>query len=131
MTIKLSSKAENILDQITTKTKLGELRSTAKDIKRDHELALELWSTGRFLSRLPAILIMDVKALSKEMINKLDQDMQTHPFDEQNQLIDWLMANQLLKDKRASALVESWENSPSCLQRRVFWYYQGRLRWMG
>ena len=28
-------------------------------------------------------------------------------------------------------LMESWENSPSALQRRTFWYYQGRLRWTG
>lgn len=25
----------------------------------------------------------------------------------------------------------SWKNSPSSLQRRAFWYYQGRLRWTG
>jgi 3-methyladenine DNA glycosylase AlkD len=52
-------------------------------------------------------------------------------LDERNQLIDWLMANQLLKDKKTTALVDSWENSQSALQRRVFWYYQARLRWMG
>ena len=27
--------------------------------------------------------------------------------------------------------MESWEKSSSKLQRRVFWYYQARLRWMG
>ncbi|WP_207896504.1 hypothetical protein [Flaviaesturariibacter flavus] len=27
--------------------------------------------------------------------------------------------------------MQSWENSPSALQRRTFWYYQGRLRWVG
>jgi hypothetical protein len=41
------------------------------------------------------------------------------------------MANQLTKDKKTIALMESWENSSSALQRRAFWYYQGRLRWMG
>lgn len=25
----------------------------------------------------------------------------------------------------------SWENSFSSLQRRIFWYYQARLRWVG
>ncbi len=57
--------------------------------------------------------------------------MQTHLPVERNQLIDWLMANQLLKDKKTTALIDSWENSPSALQRRVFWYHQARLRWMG
>jgi hypothetical protein len=34
-------------------------------------------------------------------------------------------------DPRTLALIDSWQNSPSALQRRVFWYYQGRLRWVG
>ena len=129
--MKLSSKAETILSQFNTKTKLGDLRKIAKDIKKDHELAMELWSTGNFLARQLANLIMDNKRLSLELINKLDKDMQTHPIDERNQLTDWLMANQLTKDRKTIALIESWENSPSALQRRVFWYYQGRLRWVG
>ncbi|WP_339146158.1 MULTISPECIES: DNA alkylation repair protein [unclassified Sutcliffiella] len=129
--IKRSSKAENILPQINSKTKLGDLRKIARDIKRDHELAIELWSTEEFLPRLLAILIMDKKLLSQDVLNKLDKDMQTHTFDERNNLMDWLMANQLTKDKKNIALMESWENSPSALQRRAFWYYQGRSRWTG
>jgi 3-methyladenine DNA glycosylase AlkD len=129
--MKLSSKAENILDQINEKTMLGELRKIAKEIKNDHELAMELWSTGKFLARQLAILIMDSKLLSQDLINKLDKDMQAHSFDERNKLIDWLMANQLTKDKKTIRLMESWQNSPSSLQRRIFWYYQARLRWLG
>lgn len=129
--MKLSSQAENILAQINTKTKLGDLRKIAKDIKKNHELAMELWSTGKFLPRQLAILIMDNKLLSQNLINRLDKDMQAHSFEERNQLIDWLMANQISKDKKAAALMVSWGNSPSSLQRRIFWYYQGRLRWMG
>lgn len=129
--MKLSSKAENILDQINSKTKLGDLRKIAKDIKKDHELAMELWSTWKFLPRQLAILIMDNRLLSQDLINKLDKDMQAHSFDERNQLMDWLMANQLSKDKKTITLLESWENSLSSLQRRIFWYYQARLRWLG
>ncbi|KOF08867.1 hypothetical protein AC739_17780 [Planococcus glaciei] len=129
--IKRSSKAENILLQINSKTKLGDLRKIAKDIKKDHEIAMELWSTGEFLPRLLAILIMDKKLLSQDVLNQLDQDMQTHTIDERNNLMDWLMANQLMKDKKNIALMESWRTSPSALQRRSFWYYQGRLRWTG
>ncbi len=129
--MKGSSQAENILAQINTKTKLGDLRKIAKDIKKDHELAMELWSTERFLPRQLAILIMDKKLLSQDLSNDLDKDMQTHPFDERNQLMDWLMANQLTKDKDTIELIQSWENSPSTLQRRTYWYYQARLRWTG
>lgn len=129
--VKRSSTAENILLQINSKTKLGDLRKIAKDIKKDHELALELWSTEEFLPRLLAILIMDKKLLSQDALNQLDKDMQIHTFNERNNLMDWLMANQLTKDKKNIALMESWQNSPSALQRRAYWYYQARLRWTG
>ena len=129
--MKSSSRAENILDQINSKTKLGDLREMAATIKKDHKLAVELWSTGKFLPRQLAILIMDNKLLSQDLINKLDSDMQVHSFNERSQLMDWLMANQLSKDKKTITLMESWENSPSSLQRRIFWYYQARLRWLG
>ncbi len=129
--MKRSSKADNILSQINSKTKLGDLRKIAKDIKTDHELAVELWSTEEFLPRLLAILIMDKKLLSEDVLNQLDTDVQIHTFDERNNLMDWLMANQLTKDKKTIALMELWENSPSALQRRTFWYYNARLRWTG
>lgn len=129
--MKLSLKTENILGQINDKTKLGDLRKMAKDIKKDHELAMELWSTREFLPRQLAILVMNNKLLSQDWINELDKDMRHHPFDERNHMIDWLMANQLSKDKKTITLMESWQNSPSPLQRRIFWYYQARLRWMG
>lgn len=129
--MKLSSKASVILQQIDNTTRLGDLRKIAKEIKKDHSLAMELWASGKFLPRQLSILIMDNKLLSQEVISELDKDMQTHSLEERNQLIDWLMPNQLTKDKKTIALIESWENSPSALQRRIFWYYQARLRWMG
>lgn len=129
--MKPSSKAANILTQINTETKLGDLRKMANEIKKDHALALELWLSGQFLPRQLAILIMDKKQLSQKLIDSLDQDIKQHNEDEKLQLIDWLMANQLAKDKNTISLIESWENSQSSLQRRIFWYYQARLRWVG
>lgn len=129
--MKLSSKAVNILGLINSKTKLGDLRKIAKKIKKDHVFAMELWSTGEFLPRQLAILIMDNNNISQDLIDRLDKDMQAHPINERNQLMDWIMANQLTKNKKTLELINSWETSPSALQRRVFWYYQGRLRWVG
>lgn len=129
--MKLSPKAEDVLSQIDDKTKLGDIRKMATDIKKDHDLAMELWATGRYLPRQLAILIMDKKLLSQEFIDKLDTDIKSHSEGERNQLIDWLMANQLSRDKKTIALMASWEKSASSLQRRIFWYYQGRLRWTG
>ncbi|MDJ0646276.1 MAG: DNA alkylation repair protein [Flavobacteriaceae bacterium] len=129
--MKLSTSATEITSQINENTKLGDLRKLAKEIKKDHTLAMELWSTGEFLPRQLAILIMDKRMLTQEAIDELDQDIQSHDFDDRNHLIDWLMANQLSKEKKTIQMMESWQHSPSVLQRRLFWYYQARLRWMG
>ncbi len=127
----LSSRAAGYYSKMDGKTKLGDLRNMAKEIKKDHELALELWSVGEFLPRQLAILIMDPKKMTQEVVNQLDSDIQQHPFSERIHLIDWLMVNQLAKDKKAKELMLSWQNSPSALQRRIFWYHQARLRWVG
>ncbi|HJG48682.1 MAG TPA: DNA alkylation repair protein [Facklamia tabacinasalis] len=129
--IQTSEKAETIFRQIDDNTKLGDLRKIAKEIKVDHELAMELWSRGKFLPRLLSILIMDKKLLSEEVLDELVDDMQIHTYDESNNLMDWLLANQLTKNKKLTTLMESWEDSPYALQRRTYWYHQGRLRWTG
>lgn len=130
--MKLSPKAEKILTKISgPSTKLGDLRILAKEIKKDHALALELWSSKHYFARQLAILIMDKKLLTSEVIDQLIDDMEQHNDQEKLHLIDWLMANQLTKDKTTVALIESWQNGPSSLKRRTYWYYQARLRWMG
>ena len=129
--IQTSEKAETIFRQIDDNTKLGDLRKIAKEIKVDHELAMELWSSGKFLPRLLSILIMDKKLLSEEVLDELVDDMQIHTYDESNNLMDWLLANQLTKNEKLTTLMESWEDSPYALQRRTYWYHQGRLRWTG
>lgn len=129
--IQTSEKAETIFRQIDDNTKLGDLRKIAKEIKVDYELSMELWSSGKFLPRLLSILIMDKKLLSEEVLDELVDDMQIHTYDESNNLMDWLLANQLIKNKKLTTLMESWEDSPYALQRRTYWYHQGRLRWTG
>lgn len=129
--MKYSEKATAVLSQLNSATKLGELRKMAKELKTDHELAMELWQSGIYVARQLANLIMDKKRLSQELMDQLDKDIQLHPAEERHQLIDWLMANQLSKDKKTIAMMESWQHSKSSLQRRLFWYHQARLRWMG
>src|SRR5688572_13701580 len=103
--MKLSAKAQTIFRQTSSKnTKLGDLRVIAKEIKKDHDLAIELWSTGDYMARQLAILIMDKKFLSQEFTDKLVGDICNHAEEERNQLIDWLMANQLSKDKKTIQL---------------------------
>lgn len=130
--MQLSPKATEIYNAVNKdNTKLGDLRKIAKEIKKDHDLAMELWSADGFFPRQLSILIMDKNLLTQEVIDGLTADMKQHPLKEQTHLIDWLFANQLTKSKKTIALIESWEHSEDSLQRRTFWYYQARLRWMG
>lgn len=130
--MKLSRQAENILVSLSGENvKLGDVRKIAKEIKKDHDLASELWSSGQFLPRQLAILIMDKKLITEEVIDRLLDDMSQHPEKEKLQLVDWFMANQLLKDKQFLPIIENWVDSFSPLKRRIFWYHQGRLRWTG
>ena len=50
---------------------------------------------------------MDKKLLSEEAIDELISDINQHNQNEKLQLTDWLMANQLTKDKKTIALIES------------------------
>jgi len=130
--MKISEKTQNIVAEVTKEgTKLGDLRKVAKDIKKDHQLAQGLWSTGKFFPMMLAILIFDPKCLDAGIVDSLLQDIDKQKGEERLQLTDWLMANQLMKDKKLTVLLPAWQNSSSPLKRRIFWYHQGRLRWMG
>ena len=71
--MKLSLKAKAIHSRINENTKLGDIRKIAKEIKMNYQMAFELWSTNEFLPRQLAILIMDKKLLTQDIINQLDQ----------------------------------------------------------
>ncbi|UUX34950.1 DNA alkylation repair protein [Fundicoccus culcitae] len=127
----ISAKAEGLLAKLGPNTLRGELRKLAKEIKLDHELAMELWSSGELNARMLAILIMDKKQLDAKEVDRLITDMSEHPYDERISLMDWLYANQLSKNKKLLTLIDSWEHSDLALQRRTYWYYQARQRWTG
>lgn len=128
----LSPRARTLLAEVSAPhVKLGDLRKRAKALKTDHALGLELWSTGHTLARQLGVLVMANTGFTQDFVDQLDRDLQDLPTDEQLVLIDWLLANKLLATKTSSRMVESWEHSPSPLQRRCFWYHQARLRWTG
>lgn len=128
----LSESAKQLVAELKpANIKLGDLKKRAKEIKKDHALALELWSTGAYLPRLLATLIFDKKQLTENEIERLAADMLQHELKERCQLADWLLANQLAKDKPLVSLMASWQTHPSPMLRRLFWYQQARLRWVG
>lgn len=128
----LSARARELVAEIASgNVKLGDLKAHGKEIKKDHALAMELWSTGQYYPRLLATLIFDTKLLADNVIDQLAADMLQHDVDERCQLADWLLANQLAKDKKLVSLIATWEQNPSPMLRRLFWYHQARLRWVG
>ncbi len=128
----LSERAEKLVAEFTTGSpKLGDIKKRASEIKVDHDLALELWSTGEFNPRLLATLIFDKKLLSEKLVDQLAEEMLRHDARERDQLTDWLLANQFTKDKKLISLMTRWEDHPCPIHRRLFWYHQARLRWVG
>lgn len=127
----LSKNAQSLMDRLSADMKFGDIKKMAKEIKKDHILALELWSTNDFLARMLAVLIMDKALLTQDLLDSLTEDLKVHPLKERNHISEWLLANQLMKSKKTKLLLESWEDSASPTQRRLFWYYQARLRWTG
>ena len=128
----LSARAKKLVAEITKgNLNLGDLKKRGTEIKKDHDLAMELWSTGEYYPRLLATLIFDKKLLAETVIDQLASDMLRHDAEERNQLADWLLANQLTKNKKLVSLIATWEKNPSPILRRLFWYHQARLRWVG
>lgn len=127
----LSSSAKAAISILGDTPKMGDIKKCAKEIKMDHDLAMELWSSGNYHPRLLATLIFDKKKLTEKIITNLAKDLVKHEDSERDYLSDWLLANQLTKDKTLIAMLESWENHSTPLLRRWFWYHQARLRWMG
>ncbi len=128
----ISTRAADIIKQFDQDdVRMGELKKVGAEIKKDHDLALELWTSGKFYPRMVATLIFDKMQLDQDSLDKLAEDMMTHESEQRNQLADWLLANQLMKAKKTKDLLESWKDHPSPVMRRLFWYHQGRLRWTG
>jgi len=127
----LSTKAKKYIKQLGDTAKMGDIKKCGKEIKIDHDLGLELWSQGDYHPRLLAALIFDKTLLDQKSLTKMGKDLEKHEEFEGNYISDWLLANQLTKDKKLIELMESWENHSTVMLRRWFWYHQGRLRWMG
>lgn len=127
----LSKKTKDIIAGFNSSTKLGDIKKLGKEIKKDHDLALELWSQGSHNGRLLASLLFDTKRLTEPALEVIASDLLLLDQDQRNQLADWLLANQLTKNKQLIELMTSWQNHPSSVMRRWYWYYQARLRWVG
>jgi len=132
MSNKPTNLATTILAELAAQTpKMGDLKKRAQEIKIDHSLAQSLWDSGHFYPRLLAVLIFDKKQLNAANIVSMANDMRSHDLSERNQISEWMMVHQLLKSKPLTDLLVTWQDHQQATLRRLFWYHQARLRWLG
>ena len=81
---------------------MGDIRTLAKKIKADHELALKLWDTGNVEAQLVATLIIKPKSLSADEIEKLTRSTTC------TQVAEWLNNYVVAQHPEKDALREKW-----------------------
>lgn len=82
--------------------KLGDVRKLAKEVGRDHDLALDLWATGNVEARLLALLILTPKRLTSLELDAMVRDPGFV------QVADWLDAYVVRKHPDKEALRQAW-----------------------
>lgn len=95
--------------------KMGDIRTIAKKIKTNHELALELWDTGNVEARFLAALIIDPKKLSNEEITKMvSSEKFTH-------IADWFYSYVIKEYADKETLRQKWMHTSDIMQARSGW----------
>ena len=94
---------------------LGQIRKVAKEVGRNHSLALQLWATGNIDARLLAILLLTPKQLSEA---ELDGMVREADF---VQVADWFDAYVIRKHPAKEELRLSWLEDPNPWAARAGW----------
>lgn len=97
--------------------KLGDLRTMAKKLKTDHELALQLWDTGNVEAQLLATLIMKPKSLTSEALDALTRSATC------SQVADWLNSYVVADHPEKDALREKWMQDTDRWAARAGWHF--------
>ncbi len=92
----------------------GDLRSLAKQIKVDHELALQLWATGNHDARVLAMLIADPDQFDAKTLNAWARDLN-------NYLIADEFANLVARTPYRQKKAEKWRNAAGEWIGRAGW----------
>lgn len=95
--------------------KMGDLRAVAKEIKSDHELALQLWATGCLDAMLLATLIMKPKLLTPDQLDEMVRAATN------SQLADWLNSYVVKVHPNKEELRVKWMASENEMTLRSGW----------
>ena len=94
---------------------LTKLRAVAKDLKKNDELAGELWATGDTAARLVAILIMRPKVWSEAQLDEMLRDSRVP------KVHGWLVNYIVKKSPHAEALCLAWTDDPDPVVASAGW----------
>jgi len=97
--------------------KLGDIRTIAKKIKTDHELALKLWDTGNLEAQLLATLVIKPKSLLASELDKLTRSTTCA------QVAEWLNAYVVAQHPEKDSLREKWMKDKDRWAARAGWHF--------
>ena len=90
---------------------LTRLRTLAKGLKTQHELAVQLWATGDTAARLLATLVCRVASYSQAELDAMARDIRSP------KLLDWFVVNVVKPGKHAESLRLAWMGGPDLVGR--------------
>ena len=122
-----ATEAQALLEQLDgTRPNNTEIRTIAKSQGKNPELAAFLWKNGGFSARMLSLLLLDLKAVDVPYIEMMISDIEAADATEQSQLLDWMIANVIMKKTALKNETAKWRDDPSTLKQRVFWSVQAR-----
>ena len=125
--MKSATEAQVLLERLErTRPNNTELRTIAKEQGKNAELAAYLWKHGGFSARMLSLLILELKAVDVPYMEMLVADIESADAKEQSQLLDWTIANVIMKKAALKNETAKWRSDRSTIKQRVFWSVQAR-----
>ncbi len=118
---------EAVLEQLErTRPNNTQIRAIAKEQGKSSELAADLWKHGGFSARMLSLLVLELKAVDVPRMESLIADLEAVEGKEQSQLLDWTIANVIMKKPALKKATAAWRTDPTAIRQRVFWSVQAR-----
>jgi len=133
--------AQALLERLDRTRLSTEIRTIAREVGKNAELAARLWENGGFSARMLSLLIVELKSVDVPRVEAMISDIEAAEGKEtlvptgelqrtytasQSQLLDWLIANVIMKKAALKNETAKWRDDPSILKQRVFWSVQAR-----
>jgi 3-methyladenine DNA glycosylase AlkD len=123
-----ATEAQALLERLdSTRPNNTGIRAIAREQGKNAGLADYLWKNGGFSARMLSLLVLDLKTVDVPYIERMILDLEAvaEPR-EQSQLLDWLIANVIMKKAGLKNETAKWRDDPSTLRQRTFWSVQAR-----